>query len=89
VGVIVAHHLADDLGALGVGTGGPEAELVHRVEHATVHGLQAIANVGERAPDDHRHGVVEVGGAHLLLERARFDVAAADHVSASHALSPP
>ena len=80
--VIVAHHLADDLGALGVGAGRAEAQLVHRVEHAAVHGLQAVAHVGQRAPDDHRHRVVEVRGAHLLLERARLDVAAADHVSA-------
>ena len=79
--VIVAHHLADDLGALGVGASRPEAELVHRVQHAAVDGLQAIAHVGQRAADDHRHRVVEVRGAHLLLERARFDVAAADHIS--------
>ncbi len=88
VRVIVAHHLAHDLRALGVGAGRAEAELVHRVEHAAVHRLQAIAHVGQRAADDHRHRVVEVRGAHLLLERARFDVAAAYHVSASHR-SPP
>ena len=46
-----------------------EAELVHRVEHAAVHGLEAVADVGQRAPDDHAHGVVEVRRAHLLLER--------------------
>ena len=80
VRVIVAHHLTDDLGALGVGAGGAEAELVHRVQHAAMHGLQTVAHVGQGAADDHRHRVVEVGGAHLLLERARFDVAAADDV---------
>ena len=84
VRVIVAHHLADDLGALGVRSGGAETELVHRVQHATVDGLQAVAHVGQRAPDDHRHRVVEIRGAHLLLERARFDVAATDHVSGGH-----
>ena len=81
VRVIVAHHLADDLCALGVGASGAEAELVHRVEHAAMNRLQAVAHVGQRAADDHRHRVVEVRGAHLLLERARFDVAAADHIS--------
>ena len=81
VRVIVAHHLADDLRALGVGAGGAEAELVHRVEHAAVHRLQAVAHVGQRAADDHGHRVVEIRGAHLLLEGARFDVAAADDVS--------
>ncbi len=88
VRVVLAHHLADDQRALRVGAVGAEPKLVHRVQHAAVHGLQAVAHVGQRAPDDHRHRVVEVGGAHLLLERARFDVAAADHVSGCHP-SPP
>ena len=88
VRVIVAHHLADDLRALRVRPGRPQPELVHRVQNAPVHGLQAVAHVGQRAPDDHRHGVVEVRRAHLLLERARLDVAAADHLSGCHR-SPP
>ena len=78
VRVVLAHHLADDQRALGVGACRAEAELVHRVEHAAMDRLEAVAHVGQRAPDDHRHRVVEVRGAHLLLERARFDVAAAD-----------
>ena len=93
VRVIVAHHLADDLGALGVGASRPEAQLVHRVEHAAMDRLQAVAHIWQRAPDDHRHRVVEVRGAHLLLERAGFDVAAADHISTRQASplgsSPP
>ncbi len=89
VRVIVAHHLAHDLGALGVGAGGAETQLVHRVEHATVHRLEPVAHVGQRSPDDHRHRVVQVRRAHLLLQRTRFDVAA-DHISRCHVdCSPP
>jgi hypothetical protein len=45
-----------------------------------VNGLQAVAHVGQRAPDDDGHRVVEVRGAHLVLERARLDVASAEDV---------
>ena len=46
--------------------------------------LQAVADVGQRAPDDDRHRVVEIRRAHLLLEPARLDVAAADGVDRRH-----
>ena len=36
-----------------------------------MNGLQAVAHVGERTPDDHAHRVVEVARAHLLLDLAR------------------
>ena len=36
--------------------------------------------VGRALPDDDGHGVVQVGGAHLLLEPAGLDVAAGDDV---------
>src|SRR5580700_7408927 len=45
VRVIVAHHLADDLGALRIRAGRAEPELVHGVEHTAMHGLQAVAHV--------------------------------------------
>ena len=41
---------------------------VHREQHAPVHRLQAVAHVGQRAPDDHAHRVIEVRPAHLLFE---------------------
>ena len=33
--------------------------------------LEAVAHVGQRARDDHAHRVVDVGGAHLVLDRDR------------------
>jgi hypothetical protein len=80
VRVVLAHHLADDLGALHVLAVGLEAQLVHHVQDAAVHRLEAVAHVGQRAPDDDGHGVVQIRRAHLLLEPARLDVAAADGV---------
>ena len=60
VGVEVAHGVADDLGAFAKLALRLEAELAHGVEHATVHGLQAVAHVGERPVHDGGERVSEV-----------------------------
>ena len=67
VRVVAAHHLADDARALAVRPVRLEPELVHGVEHPPVDRLEPVAHVGERAADDHAHGVIEVRGPHLLL----------------------
>ena len=59
--------MADDLGGLGVLLVELEAHLLHAVEDAAVDGLEAVTDVGQGAADDDRHGVVEVGAAHLLF----------------------
>ena len=66
VRVELAHHLADDAGALDVFLVPVEAQLVHAEQDAPVHGLQAVAHVGQRARHDHAHGVIEVGALHLV-----------------------
>ncbi len=76
VGMVVAHDLADDLGALGVLLVVLQAHLLHGVEDAAVDGLEAVAGVGEGAADDDRHGVVEIGAAHLLFDIDGDEVAA-------------
>ncbi len=68
VGMVDAHALADDLGALGVLLVVLKAHLAHGVEDAAMHGLEAVADVGQRAADDDRHGVVEIRPAHLLFD---------------------
>ncbi len=74
VGMVLAHDVADDGGALAIGGRGGEAHLAHRVEDAAVHGLQAVADVRQRAADDDAHGVVEVRRLELLLDGDRADV---------------
>ena len=71
VRVILAEHLADDTGGLLVRRAGPEAHVVHGVQDAPLHRLQAIARIGQRARHDHAHGVIEVGPAHLLVNADR------------------
>ena len=60
VRVVVAHHVADDLGALDVAALRIEAQFAHRVEDAAVNGLQAVAHVGKRAVHDRRKGVGQI-----------------------------
>ena len=68
VRVVVADDLADDLRALAVGPVRRKPHLTHRVEHAPVRRLQAIAHVRQRPPDDHAHGVIHVRALHLVFD---------------------
>ncbi len=67
VRVVNAHGLADDLRAFGVPLVRLQTHLVHGVKNAAMHGLEAVAGIGERAPDDDGHGVVEIRAAHLVF----------------------
>ena len=68
VRVVLADDVADDARGLLVGLVVVVAELAHGEQHAAVHGLQAVAHVGQRAPDDDAHGIVEIGLPHLVFE---------------------
>ena len=67
VRVVIAHHVADDLRRLAIGTAGDEAAFLRGEEDAAVDGLQAVAHVGQRARDDDRHRIIEIArGLHLV-----------------------
>ena len=68
VRVVFADDVADDARGFLVGLVPVVSELAHGVQDAAVHGLQAVAHVGQRAADDHAHGVVEIRLAHLVFE---------------------
>ena len=74
VRVILAHHVADDAGRLAVGAVPVHPFLVHREQDPAMHRLQPVAHVGQCAAHDHAHGVIEVGAAHLLLDRHGRDI---------------
>jgi hypothetical protein len=40
-------------------------------------GLKTVTGIGKRTPDDHGHGVVEIGAAHLLFDVDGNEVRAA------------
>lgn len=46
-------------------------QFMHRVQRPAMHRLQAIADIGKRAPDDYTHRVIEIRTAHFLLEGDR------------------
>ncbi len=68
VRVVLAQHFTHDPGALLVGAGGPQAHVVHGVEDAPVHRLEAVPGIGQGPGHDDAHRVVQVGGPHLLVD---------------------
>ena len=65
VGMVFPHRVADGPRRLAVGLVMRVAGFLHRKEDAAVDGFQPVAQVGDRAGDDHAHRVVEIGGLHL------------------------
>ena len=65
VRMIIAGSVAADFGAFAVAAIGGQAEIVHGHQDAALHGLEAVAHVGESAGDDDAHGVVEIRLAHF------------------------
>ena len=73
VRMVLTHHVADHAGALVVSAIRAVAAVVHRVHHAAVHGLHAVAHVRQRALHDHRQGIGQIRFTHLLLQVGRLD----------------
>ncbi len=74
VRVIFAHHVADHARRFDVFLVGRVALLVHRIEDAAVHRLQAVARIRQRPRHDHAHGVIEIRALHLLGDRDGPDI---------------
>ena len=73
--VILAQHLADDTGGFLIGGVGADAHIVHGIQDAPVDRLEPVARIRQGARHDHAHGVIQVGGAHLLVDIHLLDVA--------------
>ena len=74
VRMIAAQHVADAGRRLFERLVARQAVFVHGVQDAAVDRLQAVAHIGQRAPDDDRHRVFDVGGLHLVHELALHDL---------------
>ena len=77
VRVILAEHFADDFGALHVLAVMQQAHVMHRIENAAMHRLQAVTHIGQRASDDDRHRIVEIRTSHLFFNVDGLHVASA------------
>ena len=73
VRVVFTDHVTDHTGGLLVGLVPVVAQFAHGIQHAAVHRLQAITRIRQRTPDDHAHGVVEVGLFQLVFDIDRED----------------
>ena len=68
--VILTHDFTDDVGALAVASSRAQTRLVHAVENAAVHRLQAVADIRQRAVDDNAHGIAQVAVFHDVFDSA-------------------
>ena len=73
VRVVLAQHVAHHGRRLLVRAAGDQAQLVHRVEDAAVHRLEAVAHVGQRPRDDDAHRVVDERLLHLFFDEPGQD----------------
>ena len=77
VRMVLADDVADDAGRLLVRPVPVVVEVVHRVQYAAMHRLEAVARVRQGARDDDGHGVVHEGLPHLVFDRDRNSIALA------------
>ncbi len=75
--MIFAHHVAHDQRGLAIGLVPVAPILVHRIKNAPMHGLQAVAHIGQRALHDDAHRIVEIGAFQLVFDGDGADIAAA------------
>ena len=69
VRVVLLQNFADGSGGLAVALVVQHPLVEHRVEDPAMDGLEAVADVGKRAPDDDGHRVVEIRLTHLVFDR--------------------
>ncbi|SPU80182.1 Uncharacterised protein [Brucella suis] len=73
--VILTHDLTNHTGRLAVGAVIGEIHLVHGMENAPMHRLQAVAHIGQRAAHDHAHGIIKIRPLHFLDNGNRLNAA--------------
>ncbi len=65
--VVLTHDITDDPRRFFVGSRGGAATLPHAIKNPPVHRFQSVSHIWQRATDDHRHRVVEIGLLELFL----------------------
>ena len=66
--MILTEHLADDAGTLLVRLVAEVSDTAHTEEDAAVNRLETVTDIREGTRHNHRHGIVDVGAFHLLLD---------------------
>ena len=73
VRMIAAQHVADAGRGLFERLVSRQIILIHGIENAAVHGLEAVAHVRQRAADNDRHGILHVAGFHFMHQLGGHD----------------
>ena len=79
VRVVFTQHLSHDAGRFFVRFIVAHAQLAHAIEHTPMHGLEAIAHIGQSPGDDDRHRIIDVRAPHLVFDVYRNDFFAFRH----------
>ena len=74
MGMVFTDHVTDDTRRFAIGLVGRVAVFIHRIENAPMHGLQAVAHIGERTRHDHAHRVIKIAALHLIRDGNRTNV---------------
>ena len=69
--MVFTDDITDNAGRLLVGLVVIVTEHAHSEQDTTMHGFEAITDVGQRPTDDDTHRVIKVGLLHLLFETYR------------------
>ena len=69
VRVVFTNHIADNTRRFFIRPVPVVVQFVHGVQYAPVHRLEAVAHIGQGAPHNHAHGVIQIGAAHFLFKR--------------------
>ena len=68
VWVVLTDHVTNDTSRFLIRFVPVVAQLAHREQHPTVHRFEAIAHIGQGAPNNYAHCIVEVGLFQLILD---------------------
>ena len=71
MGVVIAHHVAADLGGFAETPGGRQPQFPHRVEDPPVDRFQPVAGIGQRAVHDRAERILQVALANRAAQRFR------------------
>ena len=76
----LTHDLAHDTGALLGLAIKAQAHVVHAEQNTALDGFKAVAGIRQGTGNNHRHGVVDIRGAHFVVYLHLLDVAGSGHL---------
>ena len=66
--MILTQDLTDDTGRLFSLAGVSQSQSIHSEQHSSMDRLESVTHVRKGPGHDYRHGVIDVGTLHLLID---------------------